>query len=633
MGALSIALSWDELEDWAGDTIVERGKHYRDNVLDPRLTEDGALLAWVDGSETYTTLVWRIGDGELDCQCSCPYSWGPCKHAVALLLEANGMAVEGRGIAVAAADDVRLEAWSDDDEVVGLSIPGAVPGAVSATGSIVGDGIDEELLLRLQRQSPEQLHALVLRLAQTGDAAAGVLRKQLFPEVASDDCGAVAAEARKLIEQTAADHGWQNYWERSGHTPDWGPVQSRLEDLLRGGCLEALVGLADGLLDSGAFQISNSDDEGEISAAIAACFEPVLQAVSTLPWSSAECWLWFSQLQDRDDYALLDGVGSPVAEEDLDADDWRLIAVAFSAELAALPKPAGDDNSGSYRRKMLLRRATHAWRQAGDFARVIALLRAELDYCNCYQELVTELLDQGQREQAAALAVEGFKHNRESARGISAAMLELLCTMAVDDDDYARLAALEVERFVQDYTLDGYRRVRAAASAADVWQAVRPPLLGMLEDGKDPRYAAAWPLPASGLDCPLARRFQNWPQSVLVIEIALDEGRLDDAVAAYEHTPSNAGLGDKLADAVQASHPEFSLGHWRRRAERLIAEVKPKAYRQAKPLLRKLQHLHAQLGQEQLFDEYLLRLRREHKAKRRLQEVVDEIAAGPRAVR
>ena len=108
-------LSWDELEDWAGDTIVERGKGYRDNVLDPRLTADGELLAWVDGSETYTTMVWRNPDGALDHRCTCPYSWGPCKHAVALLLEASGMVADGQTMPAAEPDDVRFDAWNEPE--------------------------------------------------------------------------------------------------------------------------------------------------------------------------------------------------------------------------------------------------------------------------------------------------------------------------------------------------------------------------------------------------------------------------------------------------------------------------------------------------------------------------------------
>jgi len=45
-------LTWDDIEAWAGGIIVSRGKNYQrqGRVADLVVTEDGSLIAWVDGS-------------------------------------------------------------------------------------------------------------------------------------------------------------------------------------------------------------------------------------------------------------------------------------------------------------------------------------------------------------------------------------------------------------------------------------------------------------------------------------------------------------------------------------------------------------------------------------------------------
>ena len=80
-------LTWEDLEDWAGTTIVSRGRTYQRNssVSDLGITPEGALIAYVLGSTRYVTQV-AIQDGDLTSECTCPY-WASCKHAVAVVLE------------------------------------------------------------------------------------------------------------------------------------------------------------------------------------------------------------------------------------------------------------------------------------------------------------------------------------------------------------------------------------------------------------------------------------------------------------------------------------------------------------------------------------------------------------------
>ena len=81
-------LTFDDLHDWAGETILNRGKGYVKRIDPLSRIEDNTLAAWVTGGERYATSV-RIDDaGDFEHFCSCPYSWGPCKHPVAVILAA-----------------------------------------------------------------------------------------------------------------------------------------------------------------------------------------------------------------------------------------------------------------------------------------------------------------------------------------------------------------------------------------------------------------------------------------------------------------------------------------------------------------------------------------------------------------
>jgi uncharacterized Zn finger protein len=82
------ALTWSDLEEWAGSRIVGRGRSYQQQgqVSGLSLTEDDALIAWVDGTARYATKVIMDERGLPESICSCPYEID-CKHGVAVVLE------------------------------------------------------------------------------------------------------------------------------------------------------------------------------------------------------------------------------------------------------------------------------------------------------------------------------------------------------------------------------------------------------------------------------------------------------------------------------------------------------------------------------------------------------------------
>ena len=65
-------LTLEDLREWAGSKIYNRGKDYVSCVSQLSRTEDGMLVAWVSGSDEYATSVRRNEQGDFDFDCTCP---------------------------------------------------------------------------------------------------------------------------------------------------------------------------------------------------------------------------------------------------------------------------------------------------------------------------------------------------------------------------------------------------------------------------------------------------------------------------------------------------------------------------------------------------------------------------------
>ena len=86
---------------------------------------------------------------------------------------------------------------------------------------------------------------------------------------------------------------------------------------------------------------------------------------------------------------------------------------------------------------------------------------------------------------------------------------------------------------------------------------------------------------------------------------------------------------DEVAAAVQSHAPERAVDIWNSKAERLIAQVKPKAYREAAKYLRKAGLVMEQQKKSKQWSQYLQGLRRQHARKIRLIEILDGLEGKP----
>jgi uncharacterized Zn finger protein len=201
------------------------------------------------------------------------------------------------------------------------------------------------------------------------------------------------------------------------------------------------------------------------------------------------------------------------------------------------------------------------------------------------------------------------------------------------------VAAFKADDFFREPALDTFQELQAAAERADAWAAVRPAAMRYLETGELPWSKARagkrqarpdWPLPETEL-ADEARRWQPpFPVIDTLIDIAIAEQRIDDALRWYDRRGEQphgwgrgAPLDDKVAAAVADSHPDRAIDIWKQVAEDYVAQTGKGAYQTAAGYLRKVRQALKKARREKEWQAYLAGLRQAHARKLRFLEILD----------
>ncbi len=330
-------LTWDDLEDWAGSTIVSRGQNYQRSryVQELGRTPGGGLVAWVLGTKKYATRV-EFEDGGLTSDCTCPYG-ATCKHAVAVVLEYLHLLKQKKEIPEVNLEDRRFslleepvgeEDWDKDreeDEEEDFEPPHSARPHKSAGPALPSF---------LEKQTKEHLLVLLQKLAERFPAVREALQDQNALE--SGSVKKMVSAVRREIHQTSSEPGWRNNWSGEGYTPDYSGVKDRLEALLAKGHADEVVSLGKDLFDAGNAQVEMSHDEGETGMEISSCLEVVFRALSQSSLSPVEQMLWAVNVELEDEYDLCYGAES-FWKKKHKTSDWSILADKLLARLNALP--------------------------------------------------------------------------------------------------------------------------------------------------------------------------------------------------------------------------------------------------------------------------------------------------------
>ncbi len=618
-----VDLSWDDLNHWVGSKIVSRGRNYQQQgrVSDLVITDEGALMAWVNGSEQYVTKVIMNSDGLPESLCTCPYELD-CKHGVAVVLEYLDMIGSSRVVPKATADDSRIPILEND---------------VWDSSTDVNTGFLSEHLLRdveayLKNKSRHQLKELVLELSQKYPEIAQDLsdRRQLL----TGDIHSLVSRLRKEIHEVGDEPGWQNYGQGEGYTPDYSGIRSKFETLFSAGYYDEILSLGKELIEVGMHQIEQSHDDGETALEIESCLPTVVKALERSSLDIVEKLVWAVDAVLKDQFDICECFGEYLYRKHPKA-AWNSLGELLLTQLNNMEAEKGVDNFiRNFERDQISNWAIHALERAGRKDEIIPLCQMESKITGSYNRLVRELMSAGRFQEAEAWIAEGISATKDKLPGIAARLREKLLKIRTLEKNWSAVAAMQTDIFVQSPSCKTFLRCKEASSKISVWEKVRQCMLAYLENGMLPWHQTGWPLPEPEQDLPPDHGSRKFPMLYDLIDIAIMENKPDQVLYWYDRMAKDrtnwyAVDEDAVATAIENYAPEKAVSIWKTKAQKLIHQVKQSAYQEAVKYLRKAGSVMEREQKEDEWRQFLEKLRIEHIRKRRLVELLDGLEGRP----
>jgi uncharacterized Zn finger protein len=525
-------LTWADLEAWAGMKIVSRGTSYQKSgyVRDLAVTRDGGLLAWVRGSENYATAV-SMKKGRLSSDCTCPYG-GTCKHAVAVVLEYLNQIKKKNIIPVAEEDDERLllleeesSASNEEDDLLVDDDDFSTNDEIQPAGADVHSG--------LKKKSKKELETML----------AGILNDH--PELTKElgfasrtagkkGCEALAKDVTKAIVVTSRESGWRDYWRHEGHTPDYSTVRRDLQKLLDQGCADDVVRLGEKLFTRGTEQVEQSQDEGETAEEIAQAMPIIFKALAKCSLADAGKLERAVDFGLRDAYGLCHGLDEFLRRK-FEKKAWNDLADHLLTRLKDMkPDKREDTFFRFYRRDNVSDAAVRALENAGRKEEALDLCFREAELTGSYERLVKKLRTAGRTAEAEGWIRKGVSEFKSKLPGIASSLKHSLLEIHQYKKDWPFVAALRAEEFLAEPNLKTFKDLQKACEKAKVWPAVRIACMNYLEAGEYPAGKSGWPLPQTGFGNPEKTRRGAPPVTDVLIDIAIDEKRVNDVLRWYD---------------------------------------------------------------------------------------------------
>jgi uncharacterized Zn finger protein len=666
-------LTWDDLEEWAGSTIVSRGRGYQrgNHVQELARTPTGGLVAWVYGTHKYATRV-EVEDGELSAICSCPYG-GTCKHAVAVVLVYLDHLKQQQEVPTATASDRRLklldeldeeEEWDEEDENDEWEEEEEdkedqdeeeweedededEEPAARATPRRANKKAADSLSSFLEQQSKEQLVELLKEQARRHSAVRQALQDQ--GNLLSGSVKKLVKTARSEIHKLGGEPDWDDDWRgergRYGASGNYERIQQHLEALLSAGHADEVVALGKDLLAAGVREVEMIHDEGETAEALSSCLEIVFRALPQSSLAPAEQILWAVEAELNDEYDFCQGLETFWHKKHTAA-DWNIVADKFASRLKQYKSSREDDSfSRNYRRDRLTDWLIRALEGSGRQEEIIPLCEREAEETGSYFRLIDRLKQAKRWKEAEEWIHKGIKATQQRLPGIADQLRTAWREIREREKNWPQVAALYAEQFFQQPGLHTFHELRKAAERAKVWPEVEAAARHYLETGELPHTTKRtkkgqtippWPLPECEVKDTTERRKTDAPMLGVLIDIAIDKKQPDKVLHWYDQRrPTTAASGyswrygwfdeDRIAQAVVDAYPDRAIAMWKKIAEAQIAQTQVRAYETAAGYLRKIQRVLGKLKREREWKEYLAALRQANLRKPRCVEILDRL--------
>lgn len=576
-GALGRLLTGDAARELADPGSYSRGVGYlEDGRVEIGAVGDDEVTAVVRGTVPYDVSIGVRGGG-LEWSCSCPVGEGGdfCKHCVAVALTISGAAkpaAERRSpVAAAHAPSVDLRSY-------------------------------------VASRSAEELVDLVMEWAEHDWR----VHERLTARAAA--ASGVAIDAKEWSKRVDSAFGSSRRFISYREAPGWADgideMIDGLGDLVDSGHADAAIALVERACRKADRAINHIDDsDGHLTA--------ISQRLSSIHIRACEL--------SRPD---------PVTFA------RRLVKLELSSELDTFHRAAfsyahvlGNAGVDEYRRLIdpkwrEIDPAADRWssevfrlRQARigvalaarDPDELIMVHERDLAIPDDIVEIVESLRQAGRTEEAIAWGQRGLDVFADRHRQ-TAKLRELVADLLRSTGDASGALELLWDAFERHPSLGAYRRFLEEADRNGQRETLRQQAIAMLQG----QVSDQRPKDRS------ARSLVDTPPVSALIEILLFEGDVDGAWAAALQHDCPQRLWLTLAKAREKGHPGDAIPVYEREVESQIGAKNNSGYRRAVDLLSRIRPLAAAAGEPERFDELLLRLRQEHKAKRNLMALLDK---------
>ena len=644
-------LTWEDLEEWAGDRIVARGRSYarKGAVQELKRAEDGALIAWVLGSHRYATRVSVEGRKDLISGCTCPY-WTTCKHGVAVVVEYLEMAKTGTAVGRVEADDPRLEELDaiteNSEEPLEFDVEELEEEPVETLSESfeTRESGDSSLRAYLQEHTRAELEALLLELAETHDE----VRRSL-----EDRRNLTSGQTHKVLKKIRSEIAAleEPVWETDDygyHPASTERLKAMLQALVAAGQVDAAVRLGPELLAAGSRALEY-EHEGESSEAIGACLDVLFRALDTTSMSPADRIEWVLDMALADEYELCCHGLENFSDKDYAKNDWSAVCDRLTQRLDACGQPPRDDElSRDYKRDLIADWLIHALEKAGRQKEIVPLCKREAPITLSFNRLVDRLIAERAWDEARHWCMQGLEANPDRFAGLHAALREQLQTINLRSGNPLAGLAIQAEEFFARPSSEDFQALCNAARGLGVGEGVEAWGRHYLQTGLRPRSNRKrksdpdmeWPLPAPEVEMPAPPGKKKAPMVDELIRLAIAEKKPNEVVKWYDHSRRtkaahwmrDISLDDEVADAIASTHPDRAVAIWKELAEKEIARVKPRGYQEAVPYLRQVRDVLIRSGREGEWEEYLAALRQQNKRRPRCLEELDRLEGGRRRI-
>ena len=438
---------------------------------------------------------------------------------------------------------------------------------------------------------------------------------------------------QNLIRTETGFRFFRDEWDYEDHPygeePDYTEIENEFRLLAELGYVTELLNLGGELMELGTEQFQETDPSEETFDQFRSCMTIVVDAMRTSELPPVDRMIAYWGLMLNDQYDILAEAEAPINGTKLSQQDWLSVAEEFTNRLKSMPVKSEENSlSSDYDRHRVMQRAIDALKAGDAFDEAIELMESELPHCHNYVELVDLLIETRDIEKAKRWVIDGRLATKNTFRGIAHQLAEKMREIAILEENLPQASAITASFFFRQPSVSSFLAVKDSCQTSGEWKKVRDVLLVFLETGFFSPTASDWPLPKTGLgrDEPIQRKYH--PDYRLLIDIALEEKRLNDALKWYQQAPRDLVDELKIASALKDFQPDIALDIWRTKIDDLIATVNVKAYLRAMPLLGEMKELMRKEGRSTEFQQYVNRLRVQHKNKPRLMREIDLVESG-----